>query len=165
MAAAEAGLSVLPKILRGELQAPASGSTSGDLIDHARTIWAESPASNWLEASSIGNGHIGAMVFGGTTDEQLMLNEETLNAEEPGVRNPLDITEDYKTVRDLLQNEQYKEANDLVSREWLGRALVFVSASRYSLPKDWMETARCPSTPGGWISQVPSAVCATAATA
>jgi alpha-L-fucosidase 2 len=66
---------------------------------------------------------MGAMVFGGTTDEQLILNEDTLYAEEPGVRNlPLDITEDYKTVRDLLQNEQYKEANDLVSREWLGRA-------------------------------------------
>jgi len=35
------------------------------------------PAENWNEALPIGNGKLGAMVFGGATKEHLQLNEET----------------------------------------------------------------------------------------
>jgi alpha-L-fucosidase 2 len=36
------------------------------------------PASKWTEALPLGNGRIGAMVFGGTEDERLQINESTL---------------------------------------------------------------------------------------
>ena len=41
-------------------------------------LWYDRPASNWNEALPVGNGHMGAMVFGGVTDEHLQFNESTL---------------------------------------------------------------------------------------
>ena len=38
----------------------------------------DKPASKWTEALPLGNGRIGAMVFGGTVDERLQINESTL---------------------------------------------------------------------------------------
>ncbi|MCS3869229.1 hypothetical protein J3D55_002145 [Chryseobacterium ginsenosidimutans] len=42
------------------------------------------PAENWNEALPIGNGRLGAMVFGGASQEHLQLNEETIWAGETG---------------------------------------------------------------------------------
>ncbi|MCU0782253.1 MAG: glycoside hydrolase family 95 protein, partial [Akkermansiaceae bacterium] len=41
-------------------------------------LWYESPASRWAEALPLGNGHIGAMVFGGITEERIQFNEHTI---------------------------------------------------------------------------------------
>ena len=41
-------------------------------------LWYTSPASKWTDALPLGNGRLGAMVFGGTTQEELQLNEDTL---------------------------------------------------------------------------------------
>ncbi len=38
----------------------------------------DKPATKWTEALPLGNGRIGAMVFGGTEDERLQINEGTL---------------------------------------------------------------------------------------
>jgi alpha-L-fucosidase 2 len=42
------------------------------------TLWYEQPAANWNEALPVGNGRLGAMVFGGFPRERLQLNEDTL---------------------------------------------------------------------------------------
>ena len=39
-------------------------------------LWYSSPAANWNEALPIGNGRLGAMVFGGLNAERLQLNED-----------------------------------------------------------------------------------------
>jgi alpha-L-fucosidase 2 len=44
----------------------------------ANVLWYRAPAANWNEALPIGNGRLGAMVFGGIADERLQLNEETV---------------------------------------------------------------------------------------
>ena len=44
----------------------------------ALTLWYEQPAQAWTEALPIGNGRLGAMVFGGVATEHLQLNEDTL---------------------------------------------------------------------------------------
>jgi alpha-L-fucosidase 2 len=44
----------------------------------ANVLWYRAPAANWNEALPIGNGRLGAMVFGGVVDERLQLNEETV---------------------------------------------------------------------------------------
>ncbi len=49
----------------------------------AQALWYTTPAKEWIEALPIGNGRIGAMVFGGTVVEQLQLNEDTLWAGGP----------------------------------------------------------------------------------
>lgn len=42
-------------------------------------FWFDKPASYWEEALPVGNGRIGAMVFGGTETEEIQLNEETIS--------------------------------------------------------------------------------------
>ncbi len=41
-------------------------------------LWYEAPAEQWVEALPVGNGRLGAMVFGGVESERLQLNEDTL---------------------------------------------------------------------------------------
>lgn len=41
-------------------------------------LWYSRPATNWLEALPVGNGRMGAMVFGDTTNERIQFNEQTL---------------------------------------------------------------------------------------
>src|SRR5215471_894368 len=47
------------------------------------SLWYRQPAAKWVEALAVGNGRIGAMVFGGINREQLQLNEGTLWAGGP----------------------------------------------------------------------------------
>ena len=92
-------------------------------LDTGTMLWYKAPASNWLEAMPLGNGRIGAMVFGGVPHEQFMLNEDTLYAEEPGGRSlPLDIAPKFDEVVSLLKQDEYIKADDVVSRNWLGRS-------------------------------------------
>ena len=46
-------------------------------------LWYEKPAAEWVEALPVGNGRLGAMVFGGTENERIQLNEGTLWAGGP----------------------------------------------------------------------------------
>jgi alpha-L-fucosidase 2 len=45
-------------------------------------LWYRQPAASWNEALPIGNGRLGAMVFGGINAERLQLNEDTIWAGE-----------------------------------------------------------------------------------
>jgi len=47
-------------------------------LNPAMTLWYRRPAADWNEALPIGNGRLGAMVFGGIAQERLQLNEESL---------------------------------------------------------------------------------------
>src|SRR6266496_2426845 len=44
----------------------------------ASELWYAQPAAKWEEALPIGSGRMGAMVFGGTADERIQFNEDTL---------------------------------------------------------------------------------------
>jgi len=46
-------------------------------FDPATLLWYDSPASVWEEALPVGNGRLGAMVFGKYGEERLQLHEET----------------------------------------------------------------------------------------
>ncbi|MCB9844806.1 MAG: glycoside hydrolase family 95 protein [Phycisphaeraceae bacterium] len=54
----------------------------------ADILWYSRPASTWTEALPIGNGRLGAMVFGGVDAERIQLNEETIWAGPPVPRHP-----------------------------------------------------------------------------
>ena len=47
------------------------------------TLWYDRPAAKWVEALPIGNGRLGAMVFGDPVRERIQLNEDTLWAGGP----------------------------------------------------------------------------------
>ena len=42
------------------------------------SLWYRRPAQRWVEALPLGNGRLGAMVFGGVVEERLQLNDDTL---------------------------------------------------------------------------------------
>jgi alpha-L-fucosidase 2 len=50
-------------------------------------LWYNKPATQWVEASSLGNGHIDAMVFGALDEELIQLNESTLYSGGPVKKN------------------------------------------------------------------------------
>ncbi len=54
------------------------GSTAVGAIANGLSLWYSQPATKWLEALPIGNGCLGGMVFGGTTNERVQFNEQTL---------------------------------------------------------------------------------------
>lgn len=56
-------------------------------MDDTLKLWYPKPAANWVEALPLGNGRLGAMVFGGVPIERLQLNEDTLYSGEPGQRD------------------------------------------------------------------------------
>src|SRR5689334_997717 len=47
------------------------------VVGQGQRLWYRQPARRWLEALPLGNGRIGAMVFGGVTEERVALNEVT----------------------------------------------------------------------------------------
>ena len=83
-------------------------------------LWYEQPAQKWVEALPLGNGRLGAMVFGGVEREQLQLNENTIWS---GNRSDYDCVGAHQhlpEVRRLLFSGKHKEAAQLVERELLG---------------------------------------------
>jgi alpha-L-fucosidase 2 len=42
------------------------------------TIWHRQPANHWNEATPVGNGRLGAMIFGKSDSERIQLNEDSL---------------------------------------------------------------------------------------
>ena len=84
-------------------------------------LWYKQPASNWNEALPVGNGRLGAMIFGTADDELLQLNENTLYSGDPESRwDELDITETYPEMVALLESGKYLEAAELL-KQWTGR--------------------------------------------
>ena len=76
-------------------------------------LWYDHPAQNWEEALPIGNGRLGAMIFGTPQNEHIQLNEETVWAGEPGNNRPSGFKEILPKVRKLIFEGKYKEAQDL----------------------------------------------------
>ncbi len=86
-------------------------------------LWYDKPATNWNEALPIGNGRLGAMVFGETAGEHLQLNEDTLVSGYPGYRDlHLDIRKDFPGVTELISRREFAEAGDVITKNWLGSA-------------------------------------------
>ena len=77
-------------------------------------LWYKQPASIWTEALPIGNGRLGAMVFGGVHDELLQLNEATLWSGGPVKTNMNPEAKDYlPKVREALFKGDYIGAAEL----------------------------------------------------
>ncbi|MDQ0967181.1 alpha-L-fucosidase 2 [Flavobacterium sp. W4I14] len=78
-------------------------------------LWYNKPAEKWVEALPVGNGRIGAMVFGGIEQELLQLNESTLWSGGPVKKEVNPEAKNYlpKLREALLKNENYTEANQL----------------------------------------------------
>ena len=83
----------------------------------AHRLWYDHPAQTWTQALPIGNGVMGAMVFGTPAVERIQLNEETIWAGMPNnVCNP--EAKDYlPRVRQLIFEGRYAEAQALANEK------------------------------------------------
>ena len=80
-------------------------------------LWYQKPAEVWTEALPVGNGRIGAMVFGRVGDELIQLNEATLWSGGPVKKNlNPDAFEYLAKARAALSRERYDSANMLVKK-------------------------------------------------
>lgn len=84
-------------------------------------LWYDCPAQVWTEALPLGNGRLGAMVFGNPAMEQLQLNEETLWAGRPNNNANPDALEYIPKVRELVFAGKYLEAQTLATEKVMAK--------------------------------------------
>lgn len=80
-------------------------------------LWYKEPAKDWNEALPIGNGRLGAMIFGRPAEELIQLNEETLWTGGPVNPNPNPAAPQYLSqVRSALFNDSIPKAVGLLKK-------------------------------------------------
>ncbi|MCL6458514.1 MAG: glycoside hydrolase family 95 protein [Gorillibacterium sp.] len=87
---------------------------------HAWMLKYLQPAERWEEALPLGNGRLGGMVFGGTRQERIQLNEDTLWSGFPRDTNNYEALRHLKKARELIASHNYEEAEKLVEAQMLG---------------------------------------------
>ncbi|WP_411831074.1 glycosyl hydrolase family 95 catalytic domain-containing protein [Mariniflexile sp. AS56] len=98
-------------------------------------LWYDAPAADWNEALPLGNGRLGAMVFGNPTNENIQLNELTLWAGGPHRNDNPDAKEALSEVRQLLFQEKYDEAHNLANK-------AFISKTSHGMPYETVGNLR-----------------------
>ncbi|TWT80736.1 hypothetical protein CA13_21820 [Planctomycetes bacterium CA13] len=83
-------------------------------------LWYTQPAEKWTEALPIGNGRLGAMVYGGVDQERLQLNEDTLWSGGPHSYDNSEAYGHLATVRGLLETGEYAKAEE-TAQKMLGK--------------------------------------------
>jgi alpha-L-fucosidase 2 len=83
------------------------------------TLWYTQPAKIWTDALPVGNGHMGAMVFGGAAHERIQFNESTVWTGEPHDYAHKGAYNSLAKIRELLWAGKQKEAEDLAMKEFM----------------------------------------------
>jgi alpha-L-fucosidase 2 len=91
--------------------------------DIRSTLWYKQPSRQWEEALPVGNGRLGAMIYGGVAREQIQFNEETLWAGEPRSYAHKGAYQYLGQIRELLDTGKQKEAEDLAEKEFMSTPL------------------------------------------
>ncbi|HJV77099.1 MAG TPA: glycoside hydrolase family 95 protein [Paludibacter sp.] len=84
-------------------------------------LWYNQPAKQWVEALPVGNGRLGAMVFGDPSNELIQLNENTVWAGSPNRNDNPDAKASLPEVRKLIFEGKYYEAQDLVNKNFISK--------------------------------------------
>ena len=80
-------------------------------------LWYRQPAKQWTEALPVGNGRLGAMVFGGVDKERLQLNEKSLWSGSPQDGDNPEALAALHEVRRLIFEGKYAEANAIANKK------------------------------------------------
>lgn len=81
--------------------------------------WQDSPG--WVRALPIGNGRLGAMIYGGTEEERIQLNEKSLWSGQPQEADNPDAPRYLPEIRRLLFEGRYAEAQQLAAEKFVCR--------------------------------------------
>ena len=89
-------------------------------FDPTTLLWYSSPAAKWQDALPVGNGRLGAMVFGNYGEERIQLNEETYWSGGPYSTVVKDGYKVLPQIQKLVFEGKYLEAHNLFGRNLMG---------------------------------------------
>jgi alpha-L-fucosidase 2 len=84
-------------------------------------LWYDKPAEKWVEALPIGNGRLGAMVYGDPNEEIIQLNENTVWAGGPNRNDNPEAKEYLSEVRELIFAGESEKAQELVNQHFISK--------------------------------------------
>ena len=90
-------------------------------------LWYDEPAEKWVEALPVGNGRLGAMVYGDPQEEVIQLNENTVWAGQPNRNHNPEAKEYLSQVQKLLFEGKSEKAQELVNEH-------FISETSHGMP-------------------------------
>jgi len=117
----ESPAALAPPIAAASGVAP-PGQAQATAVDEwsAMKLWYRQPAGAWNEALPVGNGRLGAMVFGQTAQERIQFNEETLWSGGPYDPSRDGGAEALPEIQRLIFAGEYAKAHDLFGRTMMG---------------------------------------------
>ena len=119
--------------------------------DRPNRLWYRQPAATWNEALPVGNGRLGAMVFGRVGQERLQLNEATLWAGSPYTPDNPDALAALPEVRRWLAEGRYAEATALASARVMAKPLTQMS---YGTLGDLLLTFKDAAAPTDYVREL-----------
>lgn len=87
--------------------------------DNDQRLWYDEPATTWLEALPLGNSRMGAMIYGGTQEEEIQLNEETFWSGGRHQNNSTMSKYYLQMVRDMIFQGREGDAKKVVDRRFI----------------------------------------------
>ena len=87
-------------------------------------LWYDQPAESWMQALPVGNGRLGAMVFGDPNHERIQLNEDSMW---PGAADWGDgrgTPENLQLIRELLKEGKTREVDSLIVEKFSYKTIV-----------------------------------------
>ena len=106
----------------------------------ALELWYRRPAAVWTEALPIGNGRLGAMVFGDASREQLQINESSFFNGGPYQPTNPEAREYLPRVRELIFAGRYAEAEAMARDHMMARP--YLQTSFHPIGDVWMQFPR-----------------------
>jgi alpha-L-fucosidase 2 len=89
--------------------------------EHNLKLWYNTAAEKWVEALPVGNGRLGAMVFGNPALEKIQLNEETIWSGQPNSNANPDALAAIPEIRRLIFAGKYHEAQTMATAKVISK--------------------------------------------
>lgn len=111
---------VISFLVLATLGTGAQGQVTSEAAREEMRLWYRKPAEKWIDALPVGNGRLGAMVFGGQEKERLQLNEDTLWDGYARDRTRSGALPALQKVRELIFAGKNEEATEVANQEMMG---------------------------------------------
>ena len=107
--------------------------------EYADKLWYDRPAEKWMQALPVGNGRLGAMVFGDPNHERIQLNEDSMWPGGPDWGDGRGTPEDLEEIRKLLKAGKTKEVDSLIVERFSYKTIVRSHQTMGDLYIDFLE--------------------------